>query len=40
MARSNRVMQLIRDLLDVVLDNGKQGVTKDLEPELAVVIHY
>ena len=31
-ARRNRVMQLIRDL--------EQGVTKDLEPELPVVIHY
>ena len=29
-----------RWLLDVTLDNGKQGVTKDLEPELPVVIHY
>ena len=29
-----------RWLFDVTLDNGKQGVTKDLEPELPVVIHY
>ena len=29
-----------RWLLDVTLDNGKQGVTKDFEPELPVVIHY
>ncbi len=29
-----------RWLLDVTLDNGKQGVTKDLEPELPMVIHY
>lgn len=27
-------------LLDVTLDNGKQGVTKDLEPDLPMVIHY
>jgi hypothetical protein len=27
-------------LLDVTLDNGKQGVTKDLEPELPMVIYY
>ena len=27
-------------LLDVTLDNGRQGVTKDLEPDLPVVIHY
>jgi hypothetical protein len=27
-------------LLDVTLDNGKQGVTKDLEPDLPIVIHY
>lgn len=27
-------------LLDVTLDNGKQGVTKDLEPDLPLVIHY
>jgi len=40
LARSNRIMQLIRDLLDVMLDNGKQGATKDLEPELPMVIHY
>ena len=29
-----------RWLLDVTLDNGKLGVTKDFEPELPVVIHY
>ena len=29
-----------RWLLDVTLDNRKQGVTKDLEPELPLVIHY
>ena len=29
-----------RWLLDVTLDNGKQGLTKDLEPDLPVVIHY
>lgn len=27
-------------LLDVTLDGGKQGVTKDLEPDLPMVIHY
>lgn len=27
-------------LLEVTLDNGKQGVTKDLEPDLPMVIHY
>jgi hypothetical protein len=27
-------------LLDVTLDNGKQGVTKDLEPDLPMIIHY
>jgi hypothetical protein len=27
-------------LLDVTLDAGKQGVTKDLEPDLPMVIHY
>jgi hypothetical protein len=27
-------------LLDLTLDNGKQGVTKDLEPDLPLVIHY
>jgi len=27
-------------LLDVTLDNGKQGVTKDLQPDLPMVIHY
>jgi hypothetical protein len=27
-------------LLDVTLDNGKQGVTKDLQPDLPLVIHY
>jgi hypothetical protein len=27
-------------LLDVTLDNGKQGVTKDLEPDLPMVVHY
>ena len=27
-------------LLDVTLDNGAQGVTKSLEPDLPVVIHY
>jgi len=27
-------------LLDVTLDDGKQGVTKDLRPELPVVVHY
>lgn len=29
-----------RWLLEVTLDNGKQGVTKDLEPDLPMVIHY
>ena len=27
-------------LLEVTLDNGKQGVTKNLEPNLPMVIHY
>jgi hypothetical protein len=27
-------------LLDVTLDDGKQGVTKDLQPDLPIVIHY
>lgn len=27
-------------LLDVTLDNGTQGVTKSLEPDLPMVIHY
>ena len=27
-------------LLEVTLDNGKQGVTKSLEPELPMIIHY
>ena len=27
-------------LLEVTLDNGKQGVTRDLEPDLPMVIHY
>jgi hypothetical protein len=27
-------------LLDVTLDNGKQGITKDLTPDLPLVIHY
>jgi hypothetical protein len=27
-------------LLDVTLDNGKQGVTKDLRPDLPMVVHY
>jgi len=27
-------------LLDVTLDNGKQGITKDLRPDLPMVIHY
>jgi hypothetical protein len=27
-------------LLDVTLDNGTQGVTKNLEPDLPTVIHY
>jgi len=27
-------------LLDVTLDDGKQGVTKDLRPELPMVIHF
>ena len=29
-----------RWLLDVTLDDGKRGVTKDLQPELPLVIHY
>jgi len=29
-----------RWLLDVTLDDGKQGVTRSLEPELPMVIHY
>ena len=29
-----------RWLLDVTLDNGKQGVTRTLEPDLPIVIHY
>lgn len=29
-----------RWLLDVTLDNGGQGVTKDLQPDLPLVIHY
>ena len=29
-----------RWLLDVTLDNGKQGVSKNLEPDLPMVIHY
>ena len=29
-----------RWLLDVTLDGGKQGVTKNLEPDLPMVIHY
>ena len=29
-----------RWLLDVTLDNGKQGVVKNLEPDLPMVIHY
>ena len=27
-------------LLDVTLDKGTKGVTKDLEPDLPLVIHY
>jgi hypothetical protein len=27
-------------LFDVTLDNGAQGVTKDLEPDLPMLIHY
>ena len=27
-------------LLDVTLDNGKQRITKNLEPDLPIVIHY
>ena len=27
-------------LLEVTLDNGKQGKTKSLEPDLPMVIHY
>ncbi|MGH9868140.1 MAG: VOC family protein [Candidatus Polarisedimenticolia bacterium] len=27
-------------LLDVTLDNGTQGVTKDLQPDLPMVVHY
>jgi len=27
-------------LLEVTLDNGRQGVTRDLEPDLPMVIHY
>ena len=29
-----------RWLLDVTLDNGKQGITRNLEPDLPMVIHY
>jgi hypothetical protein len=29
-----------RCVLDVTLDNGKQGVTRSLEPDLPMVIHY
>jgi hypothetical protein len=29
-----------RWLLDVTLDNGRQGVTRDLQPDLPMVIHY
>jgi len=29
-----------RWLLDVTLDGGKRGVTKDLQPDLPLVIHY
>jgi hypothetical protein len=29
-----------RWLLDVTLDEGKRGVTKDLQPELPLVVHY
>jgi hypothetical protein len=27
-------------LLDVTLDDGAQGVTKDLRPDLPMVLHY
>jgi Glyoxalase-like domain len=27
-------------LLDVTLDNGTQGVTKDLQPDLPMIVHY
>jgi hypothetical protein len=27
-------------LLDLTLDNGKQGVTRDLQPDLPMVVHY
>jgi hypothetical protein len=29
-----------RWLLDVTLDNGAQGVTKNFQPDLPMVIHY
>jgi len=29
-----------RWLLDVTLDNGKQGINKNLEPDLPMAIHY
>ena len=29
-----------RWLLDVTLDGGKQGITKNLEPDLPMVSHY
>lgn len=29
-----------RWLLEVTLDNGKQGVTRNLEPDLPMIIHY
>jgi hypothetical protein len=29
-----------RWLLDVTLDNGAQGVSKSLEPDLPMVVHY
>lgn len=29
-----------RWLLDVTLDNGTQGVTRDLQPELPMIVHY
>src|SRR5712671_1774136 len=29
-----------RWLLDVTLDGGKQGVTRNLEPDLPMVVHY
>jgi len=29
-----------RWLLDVMLDNGRQGVTKNFEPDLPMIIHY